>query len=562
MIRPTIRVRAAFGIAACLIVSSTLSLSMSGAQPAQAQDAGPTATPIPLIPPDATNALSDQANISPSVVTATIAPAATPVPPAVGSATIHVVQRGETLFRIAVQYGTTVEAIAEANGIRDLGQLSVGQRLLIPNVGSAPSGAPTAANVVAVVGANGEAAGASGANPSLNTDGSSVKPGSPLRYMIQPGDSLLNLSWQYSVDVNTLARLNNILNPLLPLTSGVPMLINQGANGQPAVKNGRFHLVQQDDTLYRISARYGVSMALLAKVNRLGRVPLVFPGQRLVIPTAATGPTLMDVPSPFDQITMLPSSPEQGRTMVLKLTTNAPTTISGQFIGKPLADFQDDTRTKHAIVFGIDAMALPGLYPLTLNAVDDKGSSITFTRNVVVADGGYASETIALPPDQMDLLDAKFTQPELNKILAVVTKYSAQNFLNGPMGLPCAAAVTSQFGTRRSYNGGAYNQFHTGTDFAALPGSPIYAPAGGVIVMAATLNVRGNATIIDHGHGVFTGYWHQSEVKVKVGDIVTQGQVIGLVGGTGRATGPHLHWELFVGGVQVDPLQWTKQNLQ
>jgi murein DD-endopeptidase MepM/ murein hydrolase activator NlpD len=129
------------------------------------------------------------------------------------------------------------------------------------------------------------------------------------------------------------------------------------------------------------------------------------------------------------------------------------------------------------------------------------------------------------------------------------------------MGLPCAAPVTSQFGTRRSYNGGPYNQWHAGTDFAAMPGSPIYAPAGGVVVLAETLHVRGNATIIDHGQGIYTGYWHQTEIMVKVGDIITQGQVIGLVGSTGRATGPHLHWEMFVGGVQVDPLQWTRQNL-
>ena len=65
---------------------------------------------------------------------------------------------------------------------------------------------------------------------------------------------------------------------------------------------------------------------------------------------------------------------------------------------------------------------------------------------------------------------------------------------------------------------------------------------------------------IDHGHGIFTGYWHQTEIKVKVGDVISQGQVIGTVGRTGRATGPHLHWELFVEGVQVDPLQWTRRS--
>jgi murein DD-endopeptidase MepM/ murein hydrolase activator NlpD len=68
--------------------------------------------------------------------------------------------------------------------------------------------------------------------------------------------------------------------------------------------------------------------------------------------------------------------------------------------------------------------------------------------------------------------------------------------------------------------------------------------------------VRGNTTIIDHGLGVFTLYAHQSEIDVKVGDIVEKGQVIGLVGNSGRVTGPHLHWEVWVGGVQVDPYDW------
>jgi len=70
--------------------------------------------------------------------------------------------------------------------------------------------------------------------------------------------------------------------------------------------------------------------------------------------------------------------------------------------------------------------------------------------------------------------------------------------------------------------------------------------------------VRGNATVIDHGWGVYTGYWHQSVSQVNVGDRVETGQVIGFNGSTGRVTGPHLHWELWVGGFQADPLQWTE----
>jgi murein DD-endopeptidase MepM/ murein hydrolase activator NlpD len=90
---------------------------------------------------------------------------------------------------------------------------------------------------------------------------------------------------------------------------------------------------------------------------------------------------------------------------------------------------------------------------------------------------------------------------------------------------------------------------------------PIYAPADGKVVFADALTVRGNTTYIDHGWGVYTGYLHQSEMYVEVGDQVSRGQVIGQVGATGRVTGPHLHWEIWVGGVPVEPLDWTTEAI-
>ncbi len=76
-------------------------------------------------------------------------------------------------------------------------------------------------------------------------------------------------------------------------------------------------------------------------------------------------------------------------------------------------------------------------------------------------------------------------------------------------------------------------------------------------MLTDTLNVRGVATVIDHGWGVYTGYWHQTERYVQLGDTVSTGQVIGTMGATGRVSGPHLHWELWVNGVPVDPMQWV-----
>jgi murein DD-endopeptidase MepM/ murein hydrolase activator NlpD len=97
-------------------------------------------------------------------------------------------------------------------------------------------------------------------------------------------------------------------------------------------------------------------------------------------------------------------------------------------------------------------------------------------------------------------------------------------------------------------------------DFCGQVGDPIYAAAPGIVVFADTLTVRGKATMIDHGWGIFTAYMHQSEIFVNVGEHVEKGQLIGLVGNTGRVEGPHLHFEVLVGGIQSNPLDWLNQE--
>jgi murein DD-endopeptidase MepM/ murein hydrolase activator NlpD len=91
---------------------------------------------------------------------------------------------------------------------------------------------------------------------------------------------------------------------------------------------------------------------------------------------------------------------------------------------------------------------------------------------------------------------------------------------------------------------------------------PIYAPAAGTVVLAERLTVRGNAVVIDHGLGLFSGYWHQSQLAVVVGqEEVQAGDLIGFSGDTGLVTGPHLHWEMRLNGIAVEPLQWAQQSI-
>lgn len=147
-------------------------------------------------------------------------------------------------------------------------------------------------------------------------------------------------------------------------------------------------------------------------------------------------------------------------------------------------------------------------------------------------------------------------KPELEAIAAArLTKTDAlgwkQRFI-----WPRTGRISGLFGSQRVYQGqpGAY---HGGVDVAAVTGEPVVAPAAGVVILAASdkpYTLEGHLLMIDHGHGLNSAFLHLSRIDVKVGDHVAQGQRIGAVGATGRATGPHLHWGMKWNDARIDPL--------
>ena len=102
--------------------------------------------------------------------------------------------------------------------------------------------------------------------------------------------------------------------------------------------------------------------------------------------------------------------------------------------------------------------------------------------------------------------------------------------------------------------------YHSGHDYGADTGEPVLAPITGTVVLAEPLQVRGKVVILDHGLGVFTGFWHLSQIDVEAGQVVGRGEQVGLVGNTGLSTGPHLHWEMRVHNMPVNPIQWMRQE--
>jgi murein DD-endopeptidase MepM/ murein hydrolase activator NlpD len=306
--------------------------------------------------------------------------------------------------------------------------------------------------------------------------------------------------------------------------------------------------------------QYGVSVNDVAQANSLSDPTLIYSGQQLMIPGVEPPQLALDLPAPITSLEVNPLILVEGKSGRFRMATSVPASVNATFLGRSLMVLSEQNGTVHTMLVGIPVFTEAGIYPLSLAIMDGTNPPIEFSANVQILAGGFGSEAITLLADRTDLLDPVVEQDEYNLIQGVMGTFTPTRYFDGPMGLPAAATVISPFGTLRSFNGGGFDRFHSGTDFAGAPGTPVLAAAPGIVVLAASLNVRGNATIIDHGWGVFTGYWHQTEQIVSVGDHVTTGQPIGTIGATGRVSGAHLHWELWLNGVPVDPMQWVLQT--
>lgn len=209
------------------------------------------------------------------------------------------------------------------------------------------------------------------------------------------------------------------------------------------------------------------------------------------------------------------------------------------------------------IILAVSADTTPGEYPLTVSSSEGQLSVL-----VTVTDAGYLVDQIYVPPDRESLLDPDLFQRERATLAAVYGNVTPNKLWQGVFALPAAGEFTDPFGTRRSYNGGPATTYHTGMDIAAEEGTPIVAANDGVVAFAGELYLRGNSVIIDHGLGVFTGYFHLSQISVQQGQAIAKGDLVGAMGQTGLVTGPHLHWELTVRGIWVDPQPWTQQEFR
>jgi murein DD-endopeptidase MepM/ murein hydrolase activator NlpD len=250
-------------------------------------------------------------------------------------------------------------------------------------------------------------------------------------------------------------------------------------------------------------------------------------------------------------------SGKQGQVLVVKVKGEEQATeVKGTFLSRTIPffrEFRPGEPAGYIGLLGIDMQDDPGTYELAVE-VKQREQVKQLSFNVLVAKEKFAVEHLTVPKETVDLDEKsvarwKAEQEQVKQALAENSRLKLwhSNFVE-----PVNGKRTGIFGSVRIMNGKPRNP-HNGEDIGAPLGADVAATNDGIVRITVDHFFSGKGVFIDHGLGFYTMYFHLSEVLVKDGDLVTAGQIIGKVGATGRATGPHLHWGVKLNGARVNP---------
>ncbi|RLT39430.1 MAG: M23 family peptidase [Chloroflexi bacterium] len=248
----------------------------------------------------------------------------------------------------------------------------------------------------------------------------------------------------------------------------------------------------------------------------------------------------------------------RGDTMLVRVT--GPTGGTVRVAGRTVPLFSSATGAW--AVVGVNLYADFGPATLTVAGRDAQGKDAgTVSATYTVVDPNRPADYLVVTEEVGAILTPEAGAKELQLRAQQFASFDATPRWRTAFRHPILGfEVTTQFGSGRSINGGPIGDFHSGEDLAADAGTPVTVAAPGRVAWAGEMPIRGNSVVVDHGGGVMTGYHHMQDYVVSAGQQIEAGTLIGHVGSTGFSTGPHLHWELTIYGVNVDPETWVNRN--
>jgi murein DD-endopeptidase MepM/ murein hydrolase activator NlpD len=259
-----------------------------------------------------------------------------------------------------------------------------------------------------------------------------------------------------------------------------------------------------------------------------------------------------DNTAPRIELTLDPSEgPLEGRTVLLGVRADEPLQDVRAALNGREVRLQAGQNGSAWLLHGTAPDTPESEVTVQVRANDAVGNASDVERSWPVRRANFPEDDLDVEPTAAEV---QAHLDEDRRLAEVYRESSGPRLWDGQFRVPVQGQVTTAFGTHRSY------EYHPGMDFAASLGAPVMAPANGAVVFVGSVPARGNVVILDHGAGVFSTYAHLQRAEVEVGASVKPGQVIGRVGSTGFSTGPHLHWEIWVDGGNVDPLEWTRRS--
>jgi len=242
-----------------------------------------------------------------------------------------------------------------------------------------------------------------------------------------------------------------------------------------------------------------------------------------------------------------PSQEMQGK-------TNADFVLKLNDVGVPRVNCPAKQAADFCALAGIAIDDTPDESKLVLRTKDGIEPAVEISSVLKVGTRKFPISILKVAPAHVDIsdVDKKRMEEERSIVNGIYGAPINEPLWQGKFKLPGKGGTTSPFGSQRTYNGKVAST-HYGLDLRGNEKTPVLASNAGKVVLAQRLFNAGNQIILDHGMGIFTSYSHMSTFSVKVGDLVKPGQKLGNVGGTGRATGPHLHWAVRVHHLFVDP---------
>jgi len=428
----------------------------------------------------------------------------------------HVVQRGDTLYGIALRYGVTVQEIVQANGLADPNRIYAGQVLAIPREDAAT--------------------------------GEGI-------YVVSPGDSVSLIARRYNTSVDAIASANGLANPDV-IEVGQRLLIPGAAAALEAAPQVQAvsadYTLQRGDSLYRVSLVFGVSVDDLLAANELASPNAIYPGLTIRVPAAQAAAQAVGQP-PGIQTGGLTYTVAPGDTLA-RIAIAYNTTVdgivaangllradriyAGQVLNIPQAGAAARpstavSSTTYTVVRGDTLGAIALRYGVTL-------SSLAVANGISNVAAIYPGMVLSIPSASAGSNSVRYASVGPGLCQGVeVTRSGTGYFL-----VPTHSYIVTQ----------RFTPWHAGIDLATDTGTQVYASDGGTVVYVGWNTAGyGNLIVLDHGNGWRTYYAHLSGFSVSCGDWVPRGSIVGAVGSTGNSTGPHLHFEILRYGIAINP---------